>query len=291
MRRLMAMVLVMLMAALPAMADKARGIETTDDAAYHAGHLLHHLNGVTCHVTGNYIKVRAEAKSNAKVVGHVEQADEFVLLELDGDFAYIRVLNAHETSPDSWYGLEGWVTAAYVDCPCTEDEYRTSSVASGVLIAGYFPIGMPSGWCFCSGAGAWSTELTIQEDGSFTGYYHDWDAGGDDAYPHGMLQECFFAGCFSSAERISDYEYLMTVERIWQEGTPGDTFVRDGMLVTVSHPYGIGQGDSFTIYLPGAPLNRIPPAYHEWAGVRDDEWQTLAFALYNMTDAYGWNEN
>ena len=30
---------------------------------------------------------------------------------------------------------------------------------------------------FCSGAGAWSTVLTIHEDGTFEGYYHDTDIG------------------------------------------------------------------------------------------------------------------
>ena len=63
------------------------------------------------------------------------------------------------------------------------------------------------------------------------------------------------------------------------------------MLVTISRPYGVGAGDTFIIYLPGTPLNRIPPAYHEWAGVASDDWNTLDFALYNMTDAFGWNKN
>ena len=95
----------------------------------------------------------------------------------------------------------------------------------------------------------------------------------------------------SIPERISDYEYRIVVSELVQEGVPGDTFVRDEMLVTVSRPYGIDAGDSFILYMPGAPMNRIPPAYHEWASVAGDEWHIRGFALYNMTAGLGWNEN
>ena len=190
----MLLALMLLLCNVTAYADKARGISTSADETFHMGHLYRHLNDVTCRVTGNYIKVRTDAKSNAKLVGHLEQADEFVLLELDGDFARVRVLNAHETSPDSWNGMEGWVTAAYVDCTCSETEYREGSGVVGRLSGEYFPIGMPSAWYFCSGAGAWCTEMTICEDGSFIGYYSDWDSGDSDAYPRGELQECRFSG-------------------------------------------------------------------------------------------------
>ena len=290
MRKILAAVLAVVLACgivAAALADKARSIETEEDTVFHEEHLQHHLNDSECHVTGNYIKVRSNAKSNAKVLGHVEQADEFMLLELLDGFARVRVITPHESSPDSWVGLEGWVTAAYVDCNCSDAEYRNASV---VLTNGYFPMGMPSVWCFSSGAGAWSTEMTVMEDGAFIGYYHDWDAGAD-VYPRGELQECCFAGQMSIPERISDYEYRIVVSELVQEGVPGDTFVRDEMLLTVSRPYGIDAGDSFILYMPGAPMNRIPPAYHEWASVAGDEWHIRGFALYNMTAGFGWNEN
>ncbi len=294
MRKILAAVLAVVLAVglcNAALSEKARNITTTEDEMFHVAHLLNHLNDTTCRVTGNYIKVRTNAKSNASLVGHLEQADTFVVLQVKDNFAYIRVLHAHESSPDSREGMEGWVNAAYVDCTCSEIAYRSGERDDGCLTGGYFPVGMPSIWCFASGAGGWSTDLTIMEDGSFVGYYHDWDGGGDEAYPRGVLEECRFIGSFSELERISDYEFRVVVVSIVQEGIPGDTYVRDGMLVTVGHPYGIGEGDSFVLYLPGTPMNRIPPAYHEWAHVADDEWHTCGFALYNMTDGFGWNEN
>ena len=34
-------------------------------------------------------------------------------------------------------------------------------------------------YTFSSGAGAWSTEMTVYADGSFEGTFHDWDAVGE----------------------------------------------------------------------------------------------------------------
>ena len=289
MRKAVAALLALLLTccAMGAAGEKARGIKTAEDEAFHAAHLVQHLNSSVCHVTGNYIKVRSDAMSNASVRGHLEQADEFLLLELCDGFARIRVTASDSGSPDSWEGLEGWVTAAYVDCACTNEEYRHAS--EKLLASGYFPVGMPALWYFASGAGGWSTDLTIREDGSFEGYYHDWDSG-DSEYPRGELQECSFSGQLSAPERLSAHEYRIVVLQLVQEGIPGDCFVRDGQLVTISHPYGIGEGDSMILYLPGTPVNRIPPAYYEWAYVADDEWHIQDFALYNMTDGFGWNE-
>lgn len=291
MRKVMAALVLLVGVCIPALADKARGISTEADEAFHADHLLRHINQSDCRVTGNYIKVRADSKSSARVIGHVEQADSFVLLDISGSLARIRVVSAHESSPDSWAGLEGWVTAAYVDCSCPSEAYLANAAGDDVLVGGFLPQNMPCRWYFCSGAGAWSTDLTIMEDGSFEGYYHDWDGGEvTEEYPQGTLQECEFSGQLSVPERISPYEYRCVVTSLTQRGKRGETEIRDGMLVITASPYGIGLGDSLIIYLPGTPLNRIPPAYGEWAYVANDDRHTLSFALYNMTDAYGWNQ-
>ena len=56
-------------------------------------------------------------------------------------------------------------------------------------------------WSFSSGAGAWSTELYIQTDGSFSGDFHDSDMGDcTDEYPYGTLYFCAFSGRMSLVE-------------------------------------------------------------------------------------------
>lgn len=268
-------------------AEKARSISDADSSAYHATHLEQHINTEDCCVTGNYIKVRSAAKTNAKVLGHVEQADTFVLVDVSDGLACIRVISAHSTSPDSWVGLEGWVSTDYVDCVCSPSAYSADNGAGySVLTQGFFPYGMPREWCFSSGAGAWSTMLWLNEDGSFTGYYHDWDAGAETC-PHGELQECSFRGQFGKPKQVSEFEYVLWMEELTCEAPAGQQFVRDEMLVTTTSAYGCGEDACFVIYLPGTPEERIPQAYMMWAWDTVTDDGLAGFALYNMSQAFG----
>lgn len=105
-----------------AFAAKARSISSDADSAYHADHLQRHLGETDCHATGNYIKTRSKANGN-KVIGHLEQADEFILLDVKNNWAQIEVVYSDKTSPDSWEGMTGWVNSDYIDCDCTHIEY------------------------------------------------------------------------------------------------------------------------------------------------------------------------
>lgn len=105
-----------------AFAAKARSIASVADSAYHAEHLRNHLGETTCHGTGNYIKTRNKANGN-KVIGHLEQADEFILLDVKNGWTQIEVVYSDKTSPDSWEGMTGWVNSDYIDCICSTSEY------------------------------------------------------------------------------------------------------------------------------------------------------------------------
>ena len=110
-----------------AFAAKARSISSDADSAYHAEHLKNHLGETTCHGTGNYIKTRNKANGN-KVIGHLEQADEFILLDVKNGWAQIEVVYSDKTSPDSWEGMSGWVNSDYVDCDCSATKYHSHTV-------------------------------------------------------------------------------------------------------------------------------------------------------------------
>jgi len=105
-----------------ALAAKARSISSDADSAYHEDHLKRHLGDTSCYATGNYIKTRSNANSN-KVIGHLEQADEFMLLDLQNGSAKIEITYSHKTSPDSWNGMIGWINSDYIDCKCSPTEY------------------------------------------------------------------------------------------------------------------------------------------------------------------------
>ena len=65
---------------------------------------------------------------------------------------------------------------------------------------------------FASGAGAWGTELTIDDDGSFKGQYHDSDMGSTgDGYPNGTRYYSEFNGQFSEPEKVNEYTYKIYI--------------------------------------------------------------------------------
>lgn len=82
MRRWMVLLtLALCLAGGTAAADKARNIASDADSRYHAAHLENHLDTTDVYCTGNYVKVRNKINGK-KVVGHLEQADQFQLLDI-----------------------------------------------------------------------------------------------------------------------------------------------------------------------------------------------------------------
>ena len=117
-----------------AAADKARDIASDADSQYHAAHLENHLDTTDVYCTGNYVKVRNKINGK-KVVGHLEQADQFQLLDIQKGWVKIKVTYSDKTSPDSHKGMTGWLNADYVDCYCDAGEYAGEGKANGFVYA------------------------------------------------------------------------------------------------------------------------------------------------------------
>ena len=115
-------------------ADKARNIASDADSQYHAAHLENHLDTTDVYCTGNYVKVRNKINGK-KVVGHLEQADQFQLLDIQKGWVKIKVTYSDKTSPDSHKGMTGWLNADYVDCYCDAGEYAGEGEANGFVYA------------------------------------------------------------------------------------------------------------------------------------------------------------
>lgn len=77
----------------------------------------------TAFAPGTYVKIRLSAGADAKVVGHLEQADRFLMMDVEGKYAQIQIVEASSSSPDSHNGLEGWVNSDYIQCACDEQTY------------------------------------------------------------------------------------------------------------------------------------------------------------------------
>jgi len=149
---------------------------------------------------------------------------------------------------------------------------------------------------FGSGAGAWNTTVQIQSDGTFSGYYHDSEAGsiGDD-YPHGTRYECYFSGTFTSLTKVDEYEYSLKCESLTMEGVVGEEKIVDNVRIITSESYGFDNADEFSLYLPGKKLIELPESFLGWVQInpenldsRSDDVLTF-YGLYNVGGEQGFS--
>ena len=123
----------------------------------------------------------------------------------------------------------------------------------------------PENFVFSSGVGAWATELQVEDDGSFTGYYHDSDMGETgEGYPNGTVYICNFSGKFSEPLRFDKYMYGVNLEELKTEGNEGDSYIADGVRYVYSEPYGISGTSQFTLYAPGQPYSEVSEDFAWW---------------------------
>ena len=145
---------------------------------------------------------------------------------------------------------------------------------------------------FLSGAGAWSTELVVSSDGSFTGYYHDTDMGDSgEGYPNGTRYECDFSSTFALVDQKDELTYILRLTSLALKDEPGTERVEDGVRVISAEAYGISGGDEFMLYSPGSQSAGLPEEFLEWvrmASAWEEPPETLPFwGLYNLGEQAG----
>lgn len=171
-----------------------------------------------------------------------------------------------------------------------EEELPVSSVSSGSsdMQEPYADFAMT--YVFSSGAGAWSTELELQPDGSFTGYYHDMDMGDTgDEYPDGTMYECHFSGKFNPPQQLDDLTWTMTLESLVTGEDENAVSIEDGVRHIGSVPYGISDTESFQILLPGSDISDNPDL-QSWLRtyVGDSDMTAIpCYCLYNVDQKEG----
>lgn len=150
---------------------------------------------------------------------------------------------------------------------------------------------------FSSGAGAWSTELYIEEDGKFHGIYHDTNAGetGED-YPNGTQYVSEFKGEFSNLIKVDNLTYKTTIKSITYNNKVGTQTIKDGVLYKYSEAYGLDNPKDMIFYLPDTRVSDLPEEFYTWiAGALYDyetntEESELSFiGLYNENAKEGFS--
>ncbi len=143
---------------------------------------------------------------------------------------------------------------------------------------------------FSSGAGAWCTELQVEDDGSFEGMYHDSDMGDiGDEYPNGTVYMCAFSGRFSQPKMVNDYTYSVCIEEMKLEYEVGTEEIEDDMLFKYTEPYGLEDAGDIYIYLPGAPISELPQEYMNWVMFFQDETELPCYGMYNINAQNGFS--
>lgn len=177
-----------------------------------------------------------------------------------------------------------------------EQEEGTPKPERGQTEAAGFSFGDLADWYFYfgSGVGAWSTELRIGSDGSFTGSYHDADMGDiGEGYPGGTYYFCGFEGSFKDLERVDRYTYKMKRDTLTYQEEPGTREIEDQVLWVYSEAAGLESGEEYYLYLPGAELAGLPEQYLQWVGYYDQEsisGKTLPFyGIYNPAQEIGFS--
>ena len=127
-----------------------------------------------------------------------------------------------------------------------------------------------------SGAGAWSMIITINDDGTFDGYYHDSDVG--------SRWECTFSGRFSDLTRTGSYEYTMKCVSLKVEREPGTEEMVDDIWVSYTEPFGFEEGKEFKVYLPGKAANELPEGFISWSNGNAESGYLECYGLYNGED-------
>lgn len=147
---------------------------------------------------------------------------------------------------------------------------------------------LPSKFVFTSGAGGWGTEMTLNEDGTFKGLYHDSDMGDTGTgYSNGTVYICDFSGKFTVPEKINEYIYSMNLESLDVEGTPGTVYYENDVRYIVSDPYGFDDADEFLIYLPGCPLEETSEEFLSWSFINTQIRNTIPAGVYGIYNVGG----
>ena len=136
-------------------------------------------------------------------------------------------------------------------------------------------------WIFSSGAGAWSTEMIIGPDGSFKGEYHDSEMGDTaEAYPNGTTYICVFSGQMSFGAALDEHRQEIRIDQLTLQDQPGQEEIEDGVRFVFSEAYGISEGDTMVLYLPGTPVEALTEEMQMWAHLFEMEEESSELKDY-----------
>jgi len=148
---------------------------------------------------------------------------------------------------------------------------------------------LPDSFYFSSGAGAWGTDLYLEDDGTFHGTYHDSDAGSTgEGYPNGTVYISVYSGKFAPPTAVNEFSYSTTIEYLNIE-REDEEYIEDGVRYIVTEPYGIAGANEIIFYMFGTPNSMMAQGFLDWVQPGDlhPEGELLCYGLYNVSEEDG----
>lgn len=183
--------------------------------------------------------------------------------------------------------LAGCKTSAQVQTPAPEPTAVPTVEAPGGETAAPFSFADLSGleFWFGSGAGAWCTIFSVNQDGTFEGEYRDSDMN--------VMDLCNFTGKFTGPVKVNDFTYSVTLEQIVFEKEPGTEESKGELYIYYVDAYGFNDAEELLLYLPGAPVEELPEEYLKWVGRYGDSRKTVLpfYGFYNVNGEQGYSSH
>lgn len=164
---------------------------------------------------------------------------------------------------EKWCFVEHGGQYGYVMAKFLRVSREDAAVSTAPLVGLPFPL--PMAFTYSSGAGAWSSEMTLLPDGRFWGYYHDSEMGstGKD-HPNGTRYESMFTGTVGGVRQVGEWEYQLQVESLQTFGEVDQRWIEDGVQIILKDSAGVAPGEVFSLYLPDTPEELLPEDARQW---------------------------
>ena len=180
--------------------------------------------------------------------------------------------------------------AKQVEPPAQAQEPAAEQPEVPAQEADILPDALPLDLMFASGAGGWSTDLTLERDGSFTGVYHDSEMGSTGPeYPNGSYYISTFSGRFGRIRQVDDHTWAISLEELTVREGPDTEWIEDGIRYIASEAYGLEEGTEFLLYSPETPTEGLDEEFLTWwpSWNVEDTGTLSCWGLWNQEMGYG----
>ena len=146
---------------------------------------------------------------------------------------------------------------------------------------------------YSGGGGSWTTSILFGGDGTFTGSYRDKEENmTGKKYPKGTVYKSSFSGRVSVLGRKDELTYKLKLDDLTLKKNPGQETISKKVRTITTNAYGLDQGDSLTLYMPGFKTSSLPKTFRDIIKTSrklyDGLPKTLTFCgIYNETQKSG----